>query len=160
PKLPQLGDVLPCPCPLYSNTSEVDRSPRRPNIASHPARDVAGWMVVETSGPEIVTRPRGALPPRRSRSASPRSTRRNGMIVSRLVLRKPTIKGTWNRVWWDRQTGIPGGLRGLTREPTREELETWALQIGFDPVRYITAWVCQAEEVRCPTSLEPPAGPP
>jgi len=36
----------------------------------------------------------------------------------------------------------------LTTEPTREELETWAIQIDYHPVWYLTAWVCQAEETR------------
>jgi hypothetical protein len=64
------------------------------------------------------------------------------------VLRKPTIDQTWQRVRRDRQTGIPGRGMHLTTEPTREELETWAIQIGYHPVWYLTVWVCQAEEAR------------
>jgi hypothetical protein len=77
-------------------------------------------------------------------------------MVSRLVLRKPTIDQIWNRVRWDQELGIPGRLKGLTREPSREELETWAIQAGYDPVHYITAWVCQAEDARCPILLDHP----
>jgi hypothetical protein len=64
------------------------------------------------------------------------------------VLRKLTIDQTWNRVRNDCQTGIPGRGMHLTTEPTREELETWAIQIGYHPVWYLTSWVCQAEEAR------------
>ncbi len=67
-------------------------------------------------------------------------------MLSWSVLCKPTTERIWNRVRRDRETGIPGRLMALTEEPTREELETWAIQIGFDPVRYIMAWVCLAEE--------------
>ncbi len=67
-------------------------------------------------------------------------------MLSWSVLCKSTTDRTWNRVRRDRETGIPGWLTALTKEPTSEELETWAIQIGFDPVRYITAWVCLAEE--------------
>jgi hypothetical protein len=63
-------------------------------------------------------------------------------MLSWSVLCKPTTERIWNRVRRDRETEIPGRLMALTKEPTREELETWAIQIGFDPVRYIMAWVC------------------
>ncbi|HEY7122363.1 MAG TPA: hypothetical protein VH540_00300 [Ktedonobacterales bacterium] len=79
-------------------------------------------------------------------------------MLSRLVLRKPTLDQTWNRVRRDRQTGIPGRLTVLTKAPTREELETWAIQAGYDPIRYLTAWVCQAEETCRLSSLEPSEG--
>jgi hypothetical protein len=69
-------------------------------------------------------------------------------MPSWIVLRKPTIDQTWQRVRRDRQTGIPGRMMCMTTEPTREELETWAIQIGYHPVWYLTAWVCQAEQAR------------
>jgi len=67
-------------------------------------------------------------------------------VLSRMVLRKPTVAQTWNRVRRDHQTGIPGVEMSLTTEPTREELEAWAMQSGFDPVCYSTAWVSLAAE--------------
>lgn len=67
-------------------------------------------------------------------------------MLSRIALRKPTVQQTWQRVRRDRETGIPGRLMTLTKHPTREELESWAIQIGHNPICYLTAWVCLTEE--------------
>lgn len=69
-------------------------------------------------------------------------------MLSRSILCKPTTKRTWNRVRRDRETGIPDRFMSITTTPTREDLEAWAILIGHDPVCYMTAWVCQAEEER------------
>jgi hypothetical protein len=74
-------------------------------------------------------------------------------MVSRSVLRKPTIAQTWRRALRDQETGIPGRGMRLTTEPTREELETWAIQIGFDPRHYLTAWVCLRAEAQSKSRL-------
>lgn len=71
-------------------------------------------------------------------------------MLSWIVLRKPTAKQIRLRVQRDRQTGIPGRTLALTRTPTGEELETWAIQIGHHPTNYIRAWERLAEEAQSP----------
>jgi len=68
-------------------------------------------------------------------------------MLSLFVLRQPTRPQTQLRVRRDRKTGIVGRGLVLTTEPTREELETWAIQIGFPPADYLMAWACQADAV-------------
>lgn len=70
--------------------------------------------------------------------------------MSRFFLRKPTIAQTWQRVQRDRETGILTHAGTLSQTPTREEVETWAMLAGYDPIRYATAWVCQAARAAHP----------
>jgi hypothetical protein len=65
-------------------------------------------------------------------------------MPSWIVLRKPTAR-SYDRVLRDRELGIPTCLNQM-REPTREELETWAIQIGLDPDRYTQTWERMAKE--------------
>ncbi len=62
-------------------------------------------------------------------------------MLSRIFLRKPTVAQVRLRVQRDRETGIPNRYGALTRQPTREEVETWAILAGYDSVCYTTLWV-------------------
>lgn len=78
-------------------------------------------------------------------------------MLSRFVLRKPTTSQTWHRVQRDRETGILSHAGTITRDPTPDELETWAILIGHDPRTYLTAWASEAAEPRGQTLLSLPS---
>lgn len=57
----------------------------------------------------------------------------------------------------DQELGILDRFGHPTREPNREDLEAWAVLVGYDPVRYMTAWVYQASSASPTARKESPA---
>jgi hypothetical protein len=75
-------------------------------------------------------------------------------MFSRIMLRKPTLAQTWNHARRDRETGIPTYDGTLTQHPTYEEVETWAILAGYDPIHYATAWTHLRDDTRDPERHE------